>query len=267
MAFSIEVHDFDLEATLFCGQCFAFWEVGDGSFSGIALGRHITLRQDGDSLHIDGISEEEFERDYRHYLGLEEDYEAYKEMLSEDPILKKAISFSPGIRVMHQPLWETVCSFIISQNNNIKRITGIVERLREGYGRDMGSYRAFPEPEALANLTAEDLAPLRSGYRAKFIIDAAKKFADGSIDEELVRTAPLGDARAHLMQINGVGPKVADCVLLFAGERMEAFPMDVWIKRVMATLYPDGFPEFAKPIAGIAQQYLFHYARLSDQFK
>ncbi len=267
MAFTVKIEDFDLSSTLFCGQCFCFEQLEDGGYRGVALGRELFLRQNGSEIEVEGCTAGQWEDEYRHYFGLTEDYGELKRLLSRDETLKKAIAYSPGIRVMHQPLFETVCSFIISQNNNIKRITGIIARLREGFGPLCeGGYHLFPGPGQLCGLSEQDLAPLRSGYRAKFLLDAADRFAKGEIDEQLLRTAPLPEARAHLMQIKGVGPKVADCVLLFSCERLDAFPMDVWMKRVMARLYPEGLPDYARPIGGIAQQYLFHYARTSEEF-
>jgi N-glycosylase/DNA lyase len=162
---------------------------------------------------------------------------------------------------MRQPVFETLITFIISQNNNIPRISGIVERLCDNFGEDRGGYRDFPSAETLSELSTFDLAPIRAGFRDKYIIDAARNWVDGTVREEFLKTAPLDSARDMLMKIKGVGPKVADCVLLFSANRLETFPKDVWIKRAMESLFPDGLPECAREYAGIAQQYIFHYAR------
>lgn len=261
MAFTVEAKDFSLAETLECGQCFRWYKKGEGVYSGVANRATLTLTQRGDELTVEGCSREDYEHRLRGYLSLDEPYGEYKAMLSQDAVLREAIGYAPGIRVMKQPLWETLCSFIISQNNNITRIMRIVDTLCRSFGEDLGGYYDFPSPERLASLKKEDLACLVCGYRDGYIIDAAQRFAAGEIDEEYLRCAPLGDARDMLLKIKGVGPKVADCALLFGARRYDAFPRDVWIKRAMAQLFPEGLPECAIPIAGIAQQYIFHYAR------
>ena len=261
--FTVRVSDFSLAETLECGQCFR-WRVGEaGRYTGVVGNKQIILSMSGNMLTVEGCDRECFDLWLKHYLGLGDDYKTYKAILSRDATLAAAIVYAPGIRVMHQSLWETLCSFIISQNNHIPRIMGIVDRLCSFFGTDCGGYFTFPAPDIIAPLCTEDLAPLRAGFRAAYIIDAAQKCAGGAIDEAYLKTAPLDKARDLLMQIKGVGPKVADCTLLFGAGRYEAFPEDVWIKRAMSALFPGGLPEFAKPIAGIAQQYIFHYARTS----
>ncbi len=172
------------------------------------------------------------------------------------------IAFSPGIRVLRQPFFETVLSFIISQNNHIPRITGIVQRLREHFGSQLApGLFAFPAPEVLAALEPDDLAPLRAGFRAKYMIDAAKKIAEGTVNEKIMQSLSDQEARAHLKQIYGVGDKVADCVLLFSQGRFNTVPMDVWMKRALAAFFPSGYPDEVLPYGGIAQQFTFNWAR------
>lgn len=264
--FVVNEQDFSLFDTLSCGQCFRWRENGSGGFDGVVGSRRISVKQDGDSLSFTGCNKQDYEKWLKRYLGLDADYSAIKKVLAQDPVLSKAIEYAPGIRIMNQPFWETLCSFIISQNNNIPRIMGIVDRLCEGFGDDLGGYFSFPSAETLSELSPQDLAPLRCGFRDRYIIDAAKKCSDGSVDEAYLRSAPLDDARRMLMSITGVGKKVADCTLLFGLGRLEAFPVDVWMKRAMEALFPDGLPELALPYAGIAQQYIFHYARTSGIF-
>ena len=163
--------------------------------------------------------------------------------------------------MLNQEPWETLCSFIISQNNNIKRIKGIISRLCENFGENKGGFYTFPTAEKIAALTLEDLSVLRSGFRAKYILDAAKKVSSGEVELKKLKDAPTDGARDELMKITGVGPKVADCVLLFGLEHADAFPKDVWIKRAMQVLFDGELPECAKPYAGITQQYIFLYAR------
>lgn len=194
-----------------------------------------------------------------------EDYEAIQKRLCKNPVLRRAVNFAPGIRVLKQPFFETLITFIISQNNNIPRIRKITEQLCTLFGEKRGegenAFYTFPTAEALCQLTKAELAPLRAGWRDAYILDAARLAALGCVSEEAVAALPTQQARALLMTVHGVGPKVADCVLLFACGRLEVCPMDVWMKRAMAQLLPNGFPRSLQPIAGLAQQYLFHYAR------
>lgn len=256
---------FDPDVTFDCGQCFRWNRQEDGSWHGVAYGYALTVRRDGGKLIIEGTDEKAFDGIFRRYFDLDRDYDEIRSRLCADPVLAAAIEFAPGIRVLRQEPWETLCSFIISQNNNIPRIKGIVSRLCENFGDKIadGEY-AFPPAERLAGLSEEDLAPLRSGFRAKYILDAARRVADGEIDFDALSSLPLERARKMLMTIKGVGPKVADCALLFGCGRLDAFPVDVWIKRVLARFYPDGFPKEFIDYGGIAQQFLFHYARCCE---
>lgn len=250
---------FSLADTLNCGQCFRFHENPDGSFTGFVGDRMLTLSQDGPE--IKAVSDSDDLSWVGSYLGLDEDYESINRQLSSDPKLAEIVNKCGTIRIMKQPFWETLESFIISQNNNIPRIQGIIDRFCSLYGEDMGSYHAFPKADNVACLCTDDLSELRCGYRAPYLIDAAQKYASGMLDEEQLRTLPLDEARNILLKVKGVGPKVADCTLLFGLYRLDAFPRDVWIKRAMSALFPDGLPSCAAEYAGIAQQYIFHYAR------
>lgn len=257
--------DMSLRETLFCGQSFRWREAGNERFRGTVKGKTVEVYSEGDTLCIEGASGEDFEEIFRDYFDLDFDYVALRKQFKElHPVLCEAAKFAPGIHILKQEPFEALISFIISQNNNIKRIEGIVDRLCESFGEEaVGGGYAFPTPEKLAKLTAEDLAPLRAGFRNRYILDAAQKVASGEIDLEACRTLPFEDAKKHLMTIVGVGEKVADCVLLYGLHRTEAFPMDVWMKRAMATLFPDVTPDFFGEYAGIAQQYIFHYSRMN----
>jgi N-glycosylase/DNA lyase len=251
---------FSLSNTLNCGQCFRFREDDQGVFTGIVGDQKISLSQHGDDIEAVTFTEEN-PGWIEDYLGLREDYEKINSLLSSDSRLAEITSLCGNIRIMKQPFWETLESFIISQNNNIPRIQKIIEKFCGLFGKDMGGYNAFPLPEDISVLKEDDLAELHCGYRAPYLIDAAQKVASGEIDETSLREMPLDEARKSLMTIKGVGPKVADCTLLFGLYRLEAFPKDVWIKRAMAQLFPEGLPDCAAGYAGIAQQYIFHYAR------
>lgn len=252
---------FRLADTLDCGQAFRFFKDDNDVWSGIVSGRQIRMKEDGEDILFYDICESDFTELMIPYFTLDIDYAAIKRRFSSDKHLKAAMEYANGIRILRQDKWECVCSFIISQNNNIPRIKGIIERLCESFGNKCEGGYAFPPADRIAALSAEDLSPLRAGFRTRYILDAAAKFANGEINLELVSAAPLDDARQELMKIKGVGPKVADCALLFSFGRFDAFPQDVWIKRATAELYPNGLPDCFGEYAGIAQQYLFHYMR------
>lgn len=260
-----KISDLSLKDTLDCGQCFRWKERADGGFFGVVRGRAATVRISGGSLVIDGAGEAD--RDlWADYFDLDTDYAAIKERLSAiHPVMAEAARYAPGIRILRQEPFEALISFIISQNNNIKRIAGIVERLCEWFGEEIGGAHAFPTAERLAALEPDDLAPIRAGFRHRYIIDAAKKVADGTVDLEAVRSLPYGEARAALMQITGVGVKVADCVLLYGLHRLESFPLDVWMKRAAAMLFDGMDPSAFGEYAGVAQQYIFHYSRMHPE--
>lgn len=258
--------DFSLKDILECGQSFRFVHQSDGSFEGVVGDNLVKVKQDGDNLFFYDCNMDFYTGTLQTYFALDVDYKGIKQILSQDDMLKKMIEYAPGIRVMHQDLWETLCTFIISQNNNIKRITGIVDRFCTLYGEKLHGYDdkyMFPTSKRISELTVEDMAPLRAGFRAKYLIDAAKKVENGEVNLDLVRSSDIEKGREILQLIYGVGPKVAECTLLFGAGKMEAFPLDVWMKRAMATLFPNGLPDFALPYAGIAQQYIFHYARMT----
>ena len=261
-----DLKDFSLLETLDCGQCFRWMPDENGIWQGIAMGHYLRIRQLGetDFLFMD-TNMEQFKQIWEPYFDLNVDYGAIKTALAADPVMAQATQYAPGLRILRQDGWEALCTFIISQNNNIKRIRGIVERLCQCFGEPIEGGYDFPTPPRLAEASLEDLAPLRSGFRAKYLLDAARKVAGGQVDLSRVPQLSYEEAQNYLQQIKGVGPKVADCALLFGFYRMEAFPMDVWMKRAMKSLYPEGLPEAVQPYRGIAQQYLFHYARTNPQ--
>lgn len=256
--------NFDPKQTFFCGQCFRWKELENGSFSGIVAGKRITVTDNGAHIEIESDHTRKF---LENYFDLAADYSAYIAQFSADPTLKAACERSPGIRILRQEPFETLISFIISQNNNIPRISGIIDRLCKNFGEKIEGGFAFPTPKRLHGITADDLSPLRAGFRARYIADAVSRVNSGEIDFEELNALPLSPARERLKQIVGVGDKVADCVLLFAFHKLDAFPKDVWVKRIMAELYPGGLPECVKGAEGVAQQYLFDYVRNNDGLK
>ncbi len=246
--------DLDLDETLDCGQAFRWERTGDKSYHGYRLELPLDIYAEKDYFVLKDTTEEAFLGIWKDYFDLDTDYGELKRVFSEDETLAKACAYAGGIRLLRQDKWEALLSFIISQNNNIPRIKGIIGRLCEANG-------GFPSAEKLKGVTAEELSYLRAGFRNKYIEDCVSKVNNGSIDLDEISEMPAEEARKRLMTIKGVGPKVAECALLYGMHRVECFPVDVWIKRVMEKFYPNGFPEFAAAYAGIAQQYLFHYMR------
>lgn len=264
MKFEIKCSCLNLKQTLFCGQCFRFRETGNNSYEGIAGDKFVRLKQLSNGIEID--TEEKDLPFWKSYFDFDLDYDGLIERFCLDETLKSACE-GRKIRVLRQAPFETLISFIISQNNNIKRITGIIDRLCEAFGEKIDGGYAFPSPTAMESLDEEDLAPLRAGFRAKYIVDAVKRVNSGEVDFEKIQKLPDDEARTALKVIKGVGDKVADCVLLFGLHRLSAVPKDVWIKRVNAYYYPDGYPDCMGEYAGIAQQYLFDYARNDAVFE
>lgn len=253
--------NFNLSQTLDCGQAFRWSVDSNGVWSGIAAGHYIELYSEDDNIVIKGSNKEEFENFWADYFDLSRDYGAIIKQFSADKTLSLAANASSGIRILKQEPFEALCSFIISQNNNIPRIKGIIDRLCKNFGERTEKGYTFPTAERLALLTAEDLSPIRSGFRAKYIIDAARRVANGEIDLDSLKSLSYDEAQAQLLTIKGVGPKVADCTLLYGLGHIEAFPKDVWIKRALLEYFGGKIPECAKGAAGIAQQYIFYYIR------
>lgn len=273
------VRDFHLEQIFDCGQCFRWNQEDDGSYTGVAGEMAVNMDVEGNNLIIDNTTQEDFENFWRNYLDFDTDYAKIKNNLkSKDEVIGRAIASGEGIRLLNQDVWETIVSFIISANNNIPRIKGCIESLCENFGDEIGLYKgqmryAFPKADILANLTVDDLAPCRLGYRAKYIIQSAKMYnLDRDKYERLTgEDVSSEEAFETIRTLSGVGPKVANCIMLFALKKRDAFPIDVWMKKVMNFLYDfeesdvKGMEAFAKENfgenAGVAQQYLFYYMR------
>lgn len=260
-----------------CGQCFNFNKEEDDSYTAVFLGRIINLKEEEDHTLIRNVSLDDFYEIFYDYFDLGTDYGAIKETLSKDKTLKKATDYGWGIRILNQELFETTISFIISANNQIPRIKKAVRIISERYGDFIGEYMgrayySFPTPESLSKARPEDLREYaRVGFRDKRIVESAKIIAEGFLDFESERKLSDKDLQKKLRELPGIGPKVADCIMLFAYHRRETFPVDVWIKRVMETLFigeevpkskVDSYArEIFGDLAGYAQQYLFYYGR------
>jgi len=261
----IGVSDFDIIKTFECGQCFR-WRAGkDGVYTGVVRGRVARVRTSDGSVYISG-SLKDFETIWRDYFDLDRDYADIRNKICVDDFIKQAIGHSAGLRILRQAAWEALCSFIISQCNNIPRIKKIIDVLCREFGdvlmfEDEMQY-TFPSAEKIAALDKNDLAPLRCGYRAAYIINAAKAVANGTLDLSALAGGTPESARIALKTLHGVGDKVADCVMLYGLNMIDSFPLDVWMKRAVSMHYgPDFDPGIFNPYAGIAQQYIFHYMR------
>lgn len=272
------IRDFDTDHIFDCGQCFRWERNPDGSYTGMAHGHPVTISCRDETLEITNCTAADFEHTWHEYLDLGRDYGAIKKVLADgDPVMAKAIEYGSGIRILNQEKWETFISFIISQNNNIPRIKGCIESLCRNLGEYAGKYGgkewySFPSPQVLAEASEEDLAPCRLGYRAKYLLAAGRQVTEageGALEKLASDELTADETIEELRRYTGVGPKVASCIALFAMGRMESFPIDVWVKRVMNRLYgiPEGdtgamrryAAEHFGQYGGIAQQYLFYY--------
>lgn len=272
------IKDFNLEQTLECGQCFHFVKLGDEEYGLTAYGKLLHIKQVGDELIFYNTSGEDFEKIWKKYFDLDRDYSSIKDkLLEKDDKLKDAIERMDGVRILNQDFFETLISFIISQNKQIPHIKKIVADISEKYGKYAGNingvdFYTFPSVGELKKAAVEDLLELKTGFRAPYIADAVDKVNDNIIKEDYLRELNVDDCCEELCRIKGVGNKVANCVMLFSLGKREAFPVDVWIKRIMENLYFDSqdtpkdvIAELAKEkfgdLGGYAQQYLFYYGK------
>lgn len=262
------IKDFDIGQTFDCGQCFRFEQSGNG-WQGVQRGSWARFEQPSpDTLLIYGADESNI-NGWLHFLALDADYAAVKRELAEKfggETIKNAMEYGGGIRILRQEPWETVCSFIISQNNNIPRIKKIIAVMSESFGKPFEAngekYYAFPTADALYEAGEDKIFALKTGFRAKYIYDAAARVCDGRLALDALENAGADELTNALTQVCGIGPKVAACASLYGFGHTEAFPIDVWIKRVLAKYYPQGLDIASLgQYAGIAQQYLFYYER------
>ncbi len=260
--------DFDPVKIFECGQCFRWNADENGVYRGIAGGFPAKVyANNGDFIiETDADAEESF---WMEYFDFQTDYEEARKSICIDEYMKRASDFGKGIRILRQDPWEALCSFIISQCNNIPRIKGIVERLCLHFGEekefDGSIYRTFPDASEIARLEPEELAPLRCGYRAPYIISAARAVESGELDLDELGKKDYETALNAIKSIRGVGAKVANCFILFGLHMLDAFPIDVWMKRALNEHYGNDFdPAVFGRYAGLAQQYMFYYARSGE---
>ena len=276
------VESFELRDIFECGQCFRWNEELDGSYTGVFKNNVLNVKEQNHQIIFDGICDGDIKEIVTKYFDLDRDYDDIKNKLSKiDEPLKNSIDYGSGIRLLNQDLWETTISFIISANNNIPRIKGIIERMAKKYGNKIewkgNEYYTFPTPEQLSKASVEDLRALGLGFRDKRIYDTTKLVISKQIDlEKLEQETDSKKIKETLLTLPGVGPKVADCIMLFSTLKcLDVFPVDVWVRRVMNDLYIKNEDETKVnkkqiekianekfgDLAGLAQQYLFYWRR------
>mgnify|MGYP000496003733 FL=1 len=276
------IKSFELADIFDCGQCFRWNKQEDGSYTGVFKKNVINVQKQENTIIFKGICDGEIKEIVEDYFDLKRNYEEIKSKLSQiDENVKTSIEYGQGIRILNQDLWEMIISYIISANNNIPRIKGIIERLSKTYGQEIEwngeKYYTFPTPEELKDVTVEDYRKLGTGFRDIRLYETVHMILDKKVNlEEMQNNSNTLEVREQLLTLSGVGPKVADCILLFSTlKRFEVFPIDVWVRRVMNELYIKNEDEtkvnkkeieklaHAKfgNLAGIAQQYLFYWKR------
>lgn len=264
-----------------CGQCFRWNKEEDNSYTGIVKNNVINVKKIGEEIIVKSIGEDNIEKLCIQYFDLDTNYEKIKDKLSNvDKYLEESVKFGSGIRILNQDTWETLISFIISANNNIPRIKGIIEKISEKYGNEIPykdkKYYTFPTPEQLGKASVKELRNMGLGFRDERVFETTQMVLKNEIDLEKIKNEKnINSAKEQLLKFPGVGPKVADCIMLFSMQKKQVFPIDVWIRRVMNNLYINKNDENKvkneeilkivnekyKEFAGIAQQYLFYWIR------
>ena len=276
------IKSFNLKHIFECGQCFRWNEQDDGSYIGIVKENVINIKMINDDIYVKSFGKDDLKKLFQDYFDMNRDYDVIKDNLRKiDENMKKSIMYGEGIRLLNQDLWETIISFIISANNNIPRIKGIIERISKRYGNlikwNEKEYYTFPTPNQLGKASVEDLRNLGLGFRDSRVYETTQMILNGKINlEKLHKEKNTQTVREELLKLPGVGPKVADCILLFSTlKRFDVFPIDVWVRRVMNDLYIHNEDENKVDkklvlnianekfgdLCGIAQQYLFYWKR------
>ena len=276
------IDSFELKDIFDCGQCFRWNEQQDGSYTGVFGDNVLNVAKIGNEVIFKGICKTDIKETVEKYFDLNRDYQKIKNQLMQiDENMKKSVEYGQGIRILNQDLWETIISFIISANNNIPRIKGIIERLSKKYGKEIEwnntKYYTFPTAKALKDVTVQEYRELGLGFRDIRLYETTHMILDKKVDLEAMKNNPnTMEVREQLLSLSGVGPKVADCILLFSDlKRFEVFPIDVWVRRVMNDLYIHNEDETKVnkkqiekiaqekfgDLAGLAQQYLFYWRR------
>ena len=277
-----KIEDFEPKDIFECGQCFRWNQQEDGSYIGVVGKNVLKVEKQKEEIIVESFGKDDIDKFVEQYFDLKRDYTKIKEKLAQvDENMKISIQYGKGIRLLNQDLWETIVSYIISANNNIPRIKGIIERLAKKYGTKMiwreTEYYTFPTPEQLKDISVQEYRALGLGFRDKRVYETTQMVVSNQVNlEKMRKNANTLAVKEELLKLSGIGNKVADCILLFSDlKRLEVFPIDVWVRRVMNDLYI-GEPEEEKVskkqieelaikkfgnLAGIAQQYLYYWRR------
>lgn len=264
MIFSIKVSKFDLDKSLSCGQCFRWFKKLD-HWTGIVDKFPVSVCLKNETLKIESdLNDLDF---WANYFDLNFDYEHACMILSIcGETISKAINENFGIHILNQDPWETLCSFIISQNNNLPRITNIISRLCNLFGDKPYGVSSFPRPEIISSLNIHDLSHIKAGFRAKYILDAAKCVVSSKVNLDIVKSMKTNDAIKYLQTIYGVGPKVASCTLLYGYHKLDCFPIDTWMRKVLSKFFQNFDYRSLKEYQGLAQLYLFNWSRSHPEY-
>lgn len=273
----LKVECFNLKYTLECGQCFRWKKINDFEYIGVIKDRVVKIKQINDELIVSSNNNDDLENVVRNYFDLDTDYQFIEDTISKiDEKIKCAVKNTTGIRILNQDFFETLMSYIISANNNIPRISKSVDLISEKYGKEVifedKSYYLFPTFDQLENVTEEEFRKCGVGFRARYLKQAVEDVLNNNIDIDNITCMDTEKIKERLLNLMGVGPKVADCILLFACNKKEVFPVDVWVERIMTNLYFDNIKTNKKEIleyanknfgtyAGIIQQHLFYNVR------
>ncbi|KXZ39108.1 N-glycosylase/DNA lyase [Alkalithermobacter thermoalcaliphilus JW-YL-7 = DSM 7308] len=269
--------DFEPKHIFECGQCFRWTKENDDSYTIVAFGKILNVKKEENTIYFNNTNIYDFENIWHNYFDLDRDYSRIKEILrKKDNYLDEAVKFGYGIRILNQDPWETIISFIISANNRIPMIKKAIDNLSTYYGEEIGEfngkkYYSFPTIEKMNSLSVEEIEKASTGYRATYIKDTSYIVFSKQINIYNLKNVDTNMCKSHLMMFPGVGPKVADCIMLFSMQKYDVFPVDVWVQRVMKEFYLNedmslpkirqyGIEKF-KELSGFAQQYLFYYAR------
>lgn len=270
------IRDFNISHIFDCGQCFRWDKEDDGSYTGVVKGKVINVEQNESTVTFNNVTIEEYESLIKNYFDLDTDYSYIKERVNTDEIMDKAIQFGEGIRILNQDEWETMISFMISANNRIPMIKKVIDNMSRCFGEYIGNYGgkdyySFPTAEKLSQASVEEILECKAGFRAPRLKEAATRFLKEQDVIYNLKNTNYDEGLSYLKTFSGIGDKVANCILLFSMKQFDTFPVDVWVRRVMQTLYVDkntkdsDIKKFAEnkfgELSGYAQQYLFFYAR------
>lgn len=274
-----DMKDFNLSHIFDCGQCFRWNREDDESYTGVVKDKVINVEQDGSTIVFNNVNKDDYENIIKEYFDLNTNYTEIKNSLNMDAIMTEAIKFGDGIRILNQDEWETMISFMISANNRIPMIKKVIENLSVKFGEFICNYRgrdyySFPTAEKLSAADVEEIQECKAGFRSPRLKEAATRFLEERDIIYNLKNTSYDEGLTYLKTYKGIGDKVANCVLLFSMRQFDTFPVDVWVRRVMQTLYVDkdtkdaDIRKFAEnkfgKLSGYAQQYLFYYARENE---